>query len=106
MTKRVAASAMNLFEASQEDDNPEVLIANLNEEKLIVANQTEELRVIDIETHGVKMVATIDNGSQIVSIQEDMWENVGLPIRSDKIMVMESANKTKNETMGLLQDLK
>lgn len=29
-----------------------------------------------------------------------------MPIRSDMIMVMKSANKSKNKTMGLLQDLK
>ena len=48
----------------------------------------------------------VDDGSQIISILQDKWERIGLPIRSDKIMVMELANKSKDETMGLLQDLK
>ena len=106
VTKRISASAMNVSELLEDDEDSRVLVANVNDENLVVANHTEELRVIDIEIHGVKVVATIDDGSQIVSIREDMWEKFGLPIRSDKTMVMESANKTKNETMGLLQDLK
>ena len=55
---------------------------------------------------GVKVIATVDDGSEIVSIRQDIWERIGLPIRSDKIMIMESANKTRDQTMGLLQDLK
>ena len=55
---------------------------------------------------GVKVIATVDDGSEIVSIRQDVWERIGLPIRSDKIMIMESANKTRDQTMGLLQDLK
>jgi hypothetical protein len=84
----------------------EVTIANIAADKLIVAKHTEELRVIDVEIHGIKVIATVDDGSQIISIRQDIWEQIGLPIRSDKIMVMESANKTRNETTGLLQDLK
>ena len=94
------------METLEEGELPNVLVANVGTDKLIVAKHTEELRVIDIEIHGVKLVATVDDGSQIVSIRQDIWEKIGLPIRSDMIMVMESANKTKDETMELLQDLK
>lgn len=104
ITKRVATTAF--VETLEEGELPNVLVANVGTDKLIVAKHTEELRVIDIEIHGVKLVATVDDGSQIVSIRQDIWEKIGLPIRSDMIMVMESANKTKDETMGLLQDLK
>lgn len=108
ITKRVATTAA-FMETSE--DEPEVLpapvmVTNVTTENLIVAKQTEELRVIDTLIQGIKVVATVDDGSQIVSIRQDMWEKIGLPIRSDKIMVMESANKSKDATMGLLQDLK
>ena len=109
ITKRVATSAF--LETIDDDEEPGVLVANVlatkaPAEKLIVAKHTEELRVIDVNIQGVKVIATIDDGSQIISIRANVWEKIGLPIRSDMIMVMESANKTKNETMGLLQDLK
>jgi gag-polyprotein putative aspartyl protease len=112
VTKRVATTAfieegdaeiaLNMNETSE----PQVLLTNTGADNLIVAKHTEELRVIDIMIQGIKVVATVDDGSQIISIRQDMWEKIGLPIRSDKIMIMESANKTKDETMGLLQDLK
>src|SRR5712664_1694824 len=106
VTKRVPVGTTALIEEVQESEEHQVLLANVTPENLVVAKHTEELRVIDIEIHGIEVVATVDDGSQIVSIRQDKWEKIGLPIRSDKIMVMESANKTKEETMGLLQDLK
>ena len=107
ITKRVGTATTGaLLETVEDEEGIPVTVANITSEGLIVAKHTEELRVIDVSVCGVQMVATIDDGSQIVSIRQDMWERIGLPIRSDKIMLMESANKTKDETMGLLQDLK
>ena len=48
----------------------------------------------------------LDFGSQIVAMRKEIWEKIGEPIRSDKIMIMEAANKTKSETMGVLENLK
>lgn len=104
VTKRVATSAF--VEEVSDADGPEVTVANVSADNLVVAKHTEELRVIDMSIQGIDIIATVDDGSQIVSIRQDKWERIGLPIRSDKIMVMESANKSKDETMGLLQDLK
>ena len=108
VTKRVATSA--LVQGTHDEEELEVMVANLSSkmpsDRLIVAKHTEELRVIDITIQGVGIIATVDDGSQIISIRQDIWERIGLPIRSDRIMIMESANKTKDETMGLLQDLK
>jgi hypothetical protein len=102
MTKRVSTTA--LIETTEAEDPTQVYLSSTD--NLIVANHVEELRVIDVLIQGVEVVATVDDGSQILSIRQDVWEKLGLPIRSDKIMVMESANKSKDETMGLLQDLK
>lgn len=108
VTKRVATTAFveETQMVSNLNEEGSILVANVGAENLIVAKHTEELRVIDILIQGVKVVAMVDDGSQIISIRQDMWEKIGLPIRSDKIMIMESANKSKDETMGLLQDLK
>lgn len=107
MTKRVSTTALNasaVMETTDTENHNQVFLNST--ENLIVANHVEELRVIDVLIQGVEVIATVDDGSQILSIRQDIWEKIGLPIRSDKIMVMESANKTKDETMGLLQDLK
>ena len=104
VTKRVATTAF--IENAQDDEESQVLVANISADRLVVAKHTEELRVIDIVIQGVEIIATVDDGSQIISIRQDKWEKIGLPIRSDRIMIMESANKSKDETMGLLQDLK
>ena len=107
VTKRVAMSAfVEEVSPSIDVEKDSVLVANVSADNLVVAKHTEELRVIDMTIQGVEVTATVDDGSQIISIRQDKWEKIGLPIRSDRIMVMESANKSKNETMGLLQDLK
>ena len=106
VTKRVTTTAF--VEEVSEDalEDLGVTVANISAENLVVAKHSEELRVVDILIQGLKVVATVDDGSQIISIRQDMCEKIGLPIRSDKIMIMESANKSKDKTMGLLQDLK
>ena len=108
ITKRIPTGASAFFESIEDEDatGDPVTVANVLTEKTIVAKHVEELRVIDVLINGVKVIATVDDGSQILSVRQDIWERTGLPIRSDKVMVMESANKTKDETMGLLQDLK
>ncbi|KAF8813520.1 hypothetical protein BYT27DRAFT_7220427 [Phlegmacium glaucopus] len=53
-----------------------------------------------------RVEATIDDGSQILTVRQDLWEKFSVPLRSDKKLVMESANKSKENTMGLIQDLK
>ena len=75
-------------------------------DSLIVAKDIEELRALDVNIEGTTIEALADDRSQVVSIRGDLWERLGIPIRSDRTIVMESANKSKNETMGLLQDLK
>lgn len=79
-----------------EVEKDSVLVANVTMDNLVVAKHLEELRVIDNMIQGVKVTATVDDGSQIISIRQDKWEKIGLPIRSDRIMVMDSANKSKN----------
>ncbi|KAF9536297.1 hypothetical protein CPC08DRAFT_652196 [Agrocybe pediades] len=77
------------------------------EDGLIVANHSEELRAIDVILEGnIKVEGLCDSGSQIVGIRKDIWEKLGKPVRSDHIMSIESAHKTKEFTIGLLQDLK
>ncbi|KAF9440755.1 hypothetical protein P691DRAFT_686564, partial [Macrolepiota fuliginosa MF-IS2] len=49
--------------------------------------------------------AILDEGSQVIGIQRDVWERLGLPLFSEQNMLMESANASKEMTLGLLRDL-
>jgi urease gamma subunit len=107
ITKRVSTGTAAFLETAQEETPDVITVANLmSTDNIMVAKHVEELRVIEVYIQEVKVIATVDDGSQILSIRQDIWEKFGLLIRSDKTMVMESANKTKDETIGLLQDLK
>ncbi|KAF6742137.1 hypothetical protein DFP72DRAFT_831236, partial [Ephemerocybe angulata] len=50
--------------------------------------------------------AILDDGSQIIAVSREVWERLGIPLRSDRIMTMEAANRSQNDSMGLLQNLK
>lgn len=72
-------------------------MARIMEQKddLIVAREVEELRVLDVVIEGIKIEALADNGSQIISIQRDLWERFQTPLRLDQRMTMKSANKLR-----------
>jgi hypothetical protein len=106
-TKRMAA-VNNLNDVGERNEHS-MFMASLpvRSDNLIVAKQTEELRSIDAVLEGkVAIEATVDDGSQIIGIRRDKWEELGIPMRSDHLMVMESANMSKDQTLGLLTDLK
>ncbi|KAF9553052.1 hypothetical protein CPC08DRAFT_754436 [Agrocybe pediades] len=113
-TKHVPLEGSSLLAGAVDvnDDGVEeatLLMASLPERSdgLVVANHSEELRAIDVIVNGNVLVEGVcDSGSQIVGIRKDVWEKIGLPVRSDHIMAIESAHKTKESTIGLLQDLK
>jgi len=93
----------------QNEDHVDVFMAALpvREDGLITARHTEELCTIDVIVNGdITVEGVCDDGSQIVGIRKDIWEKLCLPVRSDHIMVIESAHETKERTIGLLQDLK
>ncbi len=73
---------------------------------IIVANHMEDLRCIKVEIPGGHVVdAILDDGSQIVALRADFWHKMGRALRTDHLLVMESANQSTNDTQGLLPDL-
>lgn len=74
---------------------------------LVVANHSEKLRAIDVVLNGTRTVeAIMDEGSQIIGLRRDIWEDIGLPVRRDHLVTMETANSALETSVGLLQDLK
>jgi len=47
----------------------------------------------------------LDSGAEIVAMRKDIWQSLDVPLRSDHLMTMESANKTKNVTPGVIENL-
>ena len=72
---------------------------------VLVAEDSLPLRCVDVVVNGRTVESILDNGSQIVAMSQELWKSLQIPIRSDKIMMMEAANKTKSATMGLLENL-
>lgn len=76
-----------------------------NKEGLVVSRHTEELRAIDVNIGGLSVEGVMDKGSQIIGLRRDIWERLAIPLQSDHIMIMESANKSTDKMVGLIQDL-
>lgn len=73
---------------------------------VVVADHKVDLRTITVGIPGVEEVeAVLDEGCQIIAVSKKVWEKSGLPLRSDHVMSMESANAQTNDTLGLLPDL-
>ncbi|KIM47247.1 hypothetical protein M413DRAFT_63547 [Hebeloma cylindrosporum] len=105
ITKRVTTASANAFNS----DTVECFMAALPErsDDIIVADHSVELRVLDLILNDrVQVEAILDEGSQIVGLRKDIWEKLGLPVRSDHKMNMVSANASTNQTIGLIHDLK
>ncbi|KAF4621494.1 hypothetical protein D9613_001245 [Agrocybe pediades] len=110
-TKRTPTSGNPLVLAhmeTQETETMEVFMAGLpdRDDGVIVANHTEELRAIDVVIEGITVEGVCDTGSQIVCLRKDVWEKINVPVRSDHVMLIESANESTNSTIGLLHNLK
>ena len=54
----------------------------------------------------VQVEAILDEGSQIVGLQKDIWEKLGVPVCSNHKMNMILVNASSNQTIGLIHDLK
>ncbi|KAF8802125.1 hypothetical protein BYT27DRAFT_7226508 [Phlegmacium glaucopus] len=71
------------------------------------AEVQSQLRAEDPRHHSNDpyMLAEISSAALFI-LTYDVWQRSGLPLRADKTIVMESANLTKNKTMGLIKNLK
>jgi len=103
-----ASMSANAIEEVDEQNIPveTFLQSTHSSSDLIVAKSIVELRMIllKLEDH-VDVEAVLDEGSQVIGLRQDIWEQLGLPIHSNQTMVMQSANKSCNTTMGLLPNL-
>ena len=107
VTKRVTSASTNALSANA--NHVECFMAALPErtDNIIVADHSVNLRVLDLMLNdNVQVEAILDEGSQIVGLRKDIWEKLGVPVRSNHKMNMISANASSNQTIGLIHDLK
>ena len=78
-----------------------------NDDGLIVAHHSLLLRAIEVKIgeSGRLVQGVLDSGSEIVAMLKRIWEELGLPIRSDHTMNMSSANASIDMTLGVLENL-
>ena len=106
-TKRVDSASANeaaaieadLPEFPEDPDGPvEVLIAT--------TKPIESLRAIDAILGGkVKCECVVDNGSEMVVIRRDKWEQTGSRYVPSRKILMETANNSSNWTLGITENL-
>jgi Aspartyl protease len=72
-----------------------------------VTEHSLPLRVVFPEfENGVHLECILDGGAQVIVMRKDIWEHLDLPLLTEKIMIMESANNTHNHTLGVVQNVK
>ena len=104
----LATTSTNVFEEVKEDNTPiETLLQSTSlPSNLIVGKSIIELHMIPLRLEGhISVEAVLDKRSQVIGLRCDIWEKLSLPIHLEQTMVMQSANKSCNTTMGLLPNL-
>ena len=72
-----------------------------NGSNLMVAEDSLRLREIEVVlNHKMPIKATIDGGSQIITLREDVWHDLQTPILPMENMTMESADENISYTKG------
>jgi hypothetical protein len=109
-TQRVATNTMSVNELAGR--NPEDVwgpyerTLHRNDAGVIVGHHSVPLRSIEAFVGGKRTVTCLlDSGAEIIAMRKDVWESLGIPLRPDHLMTMESANKTKNLTLGVVENL-
>ena len=54
---------------------------------------------------GRSILGVLDSGSEIVAMPKRVWEDLGLPVRSDHVMTMSNANTSTKSTLGVVENL-
>lgn len=77
-----------------------------DEEVLLTGSSIEKLRVIYPNIEDEKVECVLDGGSEIIAMNKGLWQKLGIHLRPDHKITMESANSQHDTTTGLIEDLK
>ena len=78
-----------------------------SDDGLIVAHHSVPLRSLEAKIVGTSrsILGVLDSGSEIVAMPKRVWEDLGLPVRSDHVMTMSNANTSTESTLGVVENL-
>ena len=54
---------------------------------------------------GQSILRVLDLGSEIVAMPKWVWEDLGLPVQSDHVMMMSNANTSTESTLSVVENL-
>ncbi|OJA13432.1 hypothetical protein AZE42_13365 [Rhizopogon vesiculosus] len=75
------------------------------EDGTITAHHSIPLQCIEVTILGRSFTCILDQGAEIIVMHKDIWQSLGIPLRSDHVMTMESANKSKDAMLGVIENL-
>jgi hypothetical protein len=78
---------------------------NRSENGSITAHHSIPLKCIEATVLGKVLTCVLDQGAEIIVMRKDVWQSLGVPLRSDHLMTMESANTNKDATLGVIENL-
>ena len=78
-----------------------------SDDGLIVAHHSVLLRSLEAKIIGTgwSILGVLDSGSEIVAMPKRVWEDLGLPVQSDHVMMMSNANTSTESTLGVVENL-
>jgi hypothetical protein len=80
--------------------------SNQGRPKLVVGEDSVPLREVTCSVGCVENeLAVLDEGSTVVVVREDLWNDTGLPLQREKAMPMQGANGDVTSTLGAIVDL-
>jgi len=72
----------------------------------IVADHFAPLRCIRATTIGGRaLTCVLDQGAEVVVMPREVWKELGVPLRSDHSLNMESVNMTCDSTLGVIENV-
>ncbi|KAJ8594380.1 hypothetical protein M405DRAFT_729842 [Rhizopogon salebrosus TDB-379] len=78
---------------------------NRSDNGSITAHHSIPLKCIEATVLGKVLTCVLDQGAEIIVMRKDIWQNLSVPLRSDHLMTMESANTNKDATLGVIENL-
>src|SRR6266849_1042552 len=75
-------------------------------EELLTAYEIDALRVVHPILNGsIKVEGILDQGSEIIAINKNIWQQLEVSLDPQKILSMQSANSQSNATHGVVSDV-
>ncbi|KAG2061354.1 hypothetical protein BDR06DRAFT_854018, partial [Suillus hirtellus] len=72
----------------------------------IIADHFAPLRCIRAKTlEGRTLTCILDQGMEVVVMPREVWKELGIPLRSDHSLNMESVNTSHDATLGVIENI-